>query len=478
MVLNTTGMSEDNIVGQKCYDIFHCKTCPDGCPLEKSLTTNKMETAEMEILTLGGTFLVSCIPIFNDQSQIEKIIHIATDISEYKRAEAEKQRLEERLQRAEKMEALGTLAGGVAHDLNNVLGVIIGYAELLQNEVDKSSPIMSRITKIINGTEKAAAIVQELLTLARRGVSSRQALNLNKLILDHRNSPAIEELLANNSAVRVKIDLEPDLLNISGSSVHLGKVFTNLVANALDAMPKGGDLTIRTANQYLDIPIHGYDSIRVGDYVVLSARDTGDGIAASDMQRIFEPFYTKKVMGKKGTGLGLAVVWGTVKDHNGYINVQSEKGKGSTFTIYFPVTREDIIAESTPVSLNEYRGKGETILVVDDDGEQRELATEMLEKLNYRVFRVACGEEAIAYVKENKVDLLVLDMIMDPGIDGLDTYKGVLKINRKQKAIIVSGFSDSERVHAAHVLGAGEYIKKPYVLEKLGMVIRTELDKR
>jgi two-component system cell cycle sensor histidine kinase/response regulator CckA len=251
----------------------------------------------------------------------------------------------------------------------------------------------------------------------------------------------------------------------------------NLVSNAAEAMPNGGELVIATSNQYLDRPVQGYDDVEEGDYVVLSVSDTGEGIPVADLKRIFEPFYTKKVMGRSGTGLGLAVVWGTVKDHNGYINVQSEEGKGSTFTIYFPVTREEISEEEIYVPVSEYTGNGESILVVDDVKGQRDLATQMLNKLQYNVTTVPNGEEAVEYVKKNRVDLIVLDMIMDPGIDGLDTYRRILEINPKQKAIIVSGFSETDRVDQAKGLGAGAYLKKPYVLARLGLAVRRELDK-
>ena len=284
--------------------------------------------------------------------------------------------------------------------------------------------------------------------------------------------------LSYHPSVKIKTELEPDLLNVSGSSVHLGKTLFNLVSNASEAMPKGGTVTIKTANQYLEKPIHGYDEVREGDYVVLSVSDTGEGISAADLERIFEPFYTKKVMGRSGTGLGLAVVWGTVKDHNGYINVESEEGKGSIFTLYFPATREEMSAEAVAISMSEYMGKGESILIVDDVEGQRDLAAGMLRKLNYNVASVSSGEEAIAYLKEHKVDLIVLDMIMDPGMDGLDTYRSVLEIHPKQKAIIVSGFSETDRVHAAQALGAGAYVRKPYVIEKLGLAVRKELDRK
>lgn len=398
------------------------------------------------------------------------------DITERKRAEEEKRKLEEQLQRAEKMESLGTLAGGVAHDLNNVLGIIVGFSELLLFDVEASSPLRPGLVNILNGSQKAAAIVQDLLTLARRGVSGRQVLNLNKIVVEVRNSPEFMNLSSYHPLVRIKTDLEPDLLNISGSAVHLGKALFNLVSNASEAMPKGGTLTINTSNQYLDKPIQGYDEIREGDYVVLSVSDTGEGIKAADLKHIFEPFYTKKVMGRSGTGLGLAVVWGSVKDHQGYINVQSEEGKGSTFTLYFPVTREELTPEEIRVSISEYQGKGETILIVDDVKGQRDLAEEMLKKLNYQVSSVSSGEEAVAYMREHAVDLLVLDMIMDTGLDGLDTYRRILEIHPRQKAIIVSGFSESARMQAARDLGAGAYVKKPYVIEKLGRAVRKELD--
>jgi CheY-like chemotaxis protein len=181
-------------------------------------------------------------------------------------------------------------------------------------------------------------------------------------------------------------------------------------------------------------------------------------------------------MGRSGTGLGLAIVWGTVKDHNGYIDLQTEGGMGSTFTLYFPVTRDElIVTQQQKAPIEQYMGKGESVLVVDDIAEQRDIASSLLTRLGYEVHVLSSGEEAVEYLKENKADILVLDMIMAPGIDGLETYQRVLKINPKQKAIIVSGFSETERVKEAQKLGVGTYIKKPYIMEKIGVAIREEL---
>jgi PAS domain S-box-containing protein len=434
---------------------------------------------EFQVIKKDGTVgfgEVSIAILGDDSGAVIGFRGIVRDISKRKKEENEKRKLEERLQRAEKMEALGTLAGGVAHDLNNVLGVMVGYSELLRLEVSDSSPLRVGLENILSGSQRAAAIVQDLLALARRGVMDRRVINLNKVIQECQNSPELKKLILYHSRVSILLELEPDLLNISGSSVHLNKALFNLISNASEAMPQGGTITVKTSNQYLDKPIQSYDEVQEGDYVVLSVTDSGEGIAAADLERIFEPFYTKKVMGRSGTGLGLAVVWGTIKDHHGYINVKSEPVKGSTFTLYFPVTREEISAERASRPMSEYMGKGESILVVDDVEGQRDLAREMLKRLNYNVASVESGEEAVVYLKGHPVDLLVLDMIMDPGMDGLDTYKKILEINPKQKAIIVSGFSESDRVRSAQALGAGTYVKKPYVLEKLGLAIRKELE--
>ena len=474
------GRTVDQVVGLTDLDIWPRELAEKYRADDAEVMATRCGKGGEELLSdVSGTIWVETLkaPIFNLRNEVTGTTGLARDITERKQTESENRSLQERLNRAEKMEALGVLAGGVAHDLNNVLGVIVGYAELLLHREDTSSAIRAQLEAMMKGGQRAAAIVQDLLTLARRGVLGRDVVNLNGVIADFPKLPEFQGLSSYHSSVQIKHDLEPDLPNIAGSFVHISKTLFNLVSNGCEAMPKGGILTIRTASQYLDKPIDGYDAVLKGNYVVVSVSDTGEGIAEADLKRIFEPFYTKKVMGRSGTGLGLAVAWGTVKDHDGYINVQSEEGKGSTFTLYFPATGEEITAEHEPVPLPQFMGKGESILIVDDVEEQRVLAAEMLEKLNYRTSRVASGEEAVEYLREHPCDLLVLDMIMDPGMDGLDTYERVLEISPKQKAIIVSGFSESARVHSAQALGAGTYVRKPYFIEKLGLAVRKELDR-
>lgn len=427
--------------------------------------------------TKGKWLHFTAASIRNAQDELVGAIETLEDITARKRIEESSRRLAERLRRAEKMEALGTLAGGVAHDLNNILGVLVGYSELLLMAIPDDNPLRKYVSNILQSSEKSAAIIQDLLTLARRGVATSDVVNINKVISDYSNSIEFEKLKTNYPLISFRINPDNNLMNIKGSPVHLSKTVMNLIANAAEAISGDGEVIIATKNQYLDRPITGYDEIHEGDYVVLTISDTGRGIAADDIGKIFEPFYTKKKMGRSGTGLGLAVVWGTVKDHEGYIDVQSEEGKGTVFALYFPVTRDEISVNGKTASLESYMGKGESILVIDDVYEQRELAKAMLKKLDYRVVCVSSGTEAVAYLKTNKVDLIVLDMIMDPGIDGLETYQQILKIGPAQKAIIVSGYSETDKVKKARSLGVGAYVQKPYILEKLGIAVRNELDK-
>ena len=386
-------------------------------------------------------------------------------------------RYEKQLKRAQKIEAIGTLAGGVAHDLNNILSGLVSYPELLLREITRESHLYKPLVTIQRSGEKAAAIVQDLLTLARRGVSVAEVVSLNRIVEDYLKSPEYQKTTSFHPHVSIQLDLYPALLNIIGSPIHLSKTLMNLVSNAVEAMPKGGQVQISTANRYIDTPLRGYDDIEEGDYVVVTVTDTGIGIAPNDLEHIFEPFYTKKVMGRSGTGLGMAVVWGTVKDHQGYIDVKSREGQGTVITLYFPATRQPLSREQDAVDIETCRGHGESILVIDDVAEQREIASEMLTTLGYTVETVDSGEAAIEYIKAHAIDLLVLDMIMDPGLDGLETYKNILAFKPGQKAIIASGFSETARVKAALELGAGAYIKKPYLINVIGAAVRAELDR-
>lgn len=438
----------------------------------------KILTSDVDCCRKDGTIIYADIKgtkILVDQT--ECILGYFTDTTSRKLSEDENRSLQIQLQRAEKMEALGMLAGGVAHDLNNILSGLVSYPEFLLLDLPKESPMRKPLLTIENSGKKAAAIVQDLLTLARRGVSVTKIVNLNEVIAEYLNSLEYEKLKKFHPKNQFEINLEKDLFNITGSPVHLSKTVMNLVSNAAEASLDGGLITISTKNQCVGKTISGYDEVKEGDYVVLTVADEGIGISAEDKEKIFEPFYSKKVMGRSGTGLGMAVVWGSVKDHKGYINVDSDKGKGTVFKLFFPVTRMEADKCDADFSIKDYIGNGEKILVVDDVREQREIASMLLTKLGYDVKAASSGEEAIEYMREESADLLILDMIMDPGIDGLETYKSILKLHPGQKAIIASGYSETDRVQEAHNLGASQYVRKPYSLNKIGSAVKAELEK-
>jgi CheY-like chemotaxis protein len=297
---------------------------------------------------------------------------------------------------------------------------------------------------------------------------------LNDLIGEYLHSPEFNNLKQLYPTVTVKTRLDDSLLNISASYAHVRKVVMNLIVNASEAIKGIGSITISTMNRYIDQPLRGYAEVSIGEYAVLSISDDGSGISPNDLERIFEPFYTKKVMGRSGTGLGLAVVWNVIQDHKGYINVKTDDN-GTTFEMFFPITREEIWKKEEPLSIQAYKGCGEMILVVDDEESQREISCKILDTLGYKTKAVSSGEEAAAYLKENTVDLLLLDMIMAPGINGRETYEEIIKTHPNQKAIIVSGFSKTDEVKKTQKLGAGKYIKKPLTIQKIGFAVKEEL---
>lgn len=422
--------------------------------------------------TPGGSnriFDVIKIPVFYSDGRRRGLIVFGRDVTS-------ETILHDKLQRAEKMEAIGMMAGGVAHDLNNILSGIIGYPELLLMQIPESE---SKIRRMLEGIResgrRASEIVADLLTVARGVVAPRETKNVNSLILEHIDSPECKKLKTNHPEVEIVTDLDNSLFNISCSPVHIKKCLMNLLTNAAESIKESGRVIISTRNLYIDEPAPENHNLPNGEYAVVRVTDTGSGISQTDISRIFEPFYTKKVMGRSGTGLGLAVVWNTVQNHGGSVFVTSDT-EGSVFEMFFPATRQEISPSSKDVSIEELQGKGETILIIDDEPHQRDIASSMLNSLGYQVDSVCSGEEAIDYLTRKPVDLLVLDMIMDPGIRGRETYEQIVKIRPGQKAIIASGFANDEEVKLTQKLGAGQFVKKPYLLRQIGLAVKQTLN--
>jgi len=473
-----TGFDREEVIGRTSLEIGLWHDPRDRERLAKLAEEKEgFQEEEVTFLTRKGD-LISCL-WSTDIIELDGeacLLSTVMDISELKRAQQEKTKLQDQLHQAQKMEALGLMAGAVAHDLNNILGGIVAYPDLILMDLPEESPLREPIEVIKDSGKRAVDVVADLMTITRGVATGKEVWNLNDLAGEYLNSGEHKNLEKMRPSVVFKTELDTELLNITCSPTHIKKSLMNLVTNASEVIGGGGTVTISTANQYLDEPLKGYEDVRIGEYTVLSVSDDGSGISPEDLERIFEPFYTKKVMGKSGTGLGLTIVWNTVQDHNGYIDVKTSE-RGTIFDLYFPVTRDELTQGEEEVPREDYQGHGERILVVDDEEKQREIACWLLTRLGYVAEAVSSGEEAIAYVKEHPVDLIVLDMAMPKGINGRKTYEEIIKIRPEQKAIITSGFAKTKEVDIAQELGAGKYIKKPYILEKIGVAVKEELEK-
>ena len=407
--------------------------------------------------------------LLNTNRRLQKEIH------EREKSEGERISLQDQLARAEKMKSLGLLAGGIAHDLNNTLGPLVGYPELILRKLPADSPVRRQVEKIQLAAQNASDVIQDLLTLARRGRYELAPLNVNDVIHEYLESPGLEKMRAERPEVELNLRIDPELPQIDGSPSQLSKVIMNLIVNAYDAMPQGGRLTIETGSSFFHKLESGHERIKPGDYIWVRIADTGTGIPEENLKRIFEPYFSSKSMqSRSGSGLGLAIVYGVVKDHNGYYDVFTEVGEGTEFILYFPKsTAKNKTADLRSVTV----GGEERLLVVDDDENQRELMNDILGDLGYDVTVAANGHQAIEKLRHASFDLVLLDMIMEKGFDGLDTYREMVAVAPGQKAIVVSGYAPTERVKELLAMGGGTMLKKPYTFQQLSLTVRNELDR-
>ena len=366
----------------------------------------------------------------------------------------ERKHLEEQLRHSQKMEAIGQLAGGVAHDFNNILTVIYGHCSVLQMKMGKDAPFRSDIDQIYAAAERAANLTRSLLAFSRKQIMSPKMVNLNEIVMN------VGKLLTRiiGEDIQLKTVCTGKPLRIFADSGQIEQVLMNLAANARDAMPNGGILTIETELQEIDESfIHAYGYGAAGKYVLLSVSDTGKGMDAGTSHKIFEPFFTTKEVGK-GTGLGLAIVYGVVKQHEGYINVYSEPDEGTTFRIYLPQVCEedaDIEAEAPP----DYPRMGsETVLVAEDDATIRELAGSILRQFGYDVILAHDGEDAVEKFKagKEKIAMIVMDLIM-PGKSGKEAYEEIRKVRAHVKILFMSGYSP-DLLHERGIFAGGEEV--------------------
>jgi len=435
------------------------------------------ETAEVETrwVRKDGS-IADCLvryTLLDPEKKASAMLVMAEDISFQKRAEEERKRLEAQLQQAQKMEAVGTLAGGVAHDFNNLLQAILGYTQILLMDMEGSDAETSNLKQIEKSAQRASELTQQLLTFSRKVESKLRPVDLNQEVSQVRKF--LERTIPR--MIDIEVHLQEGLWTVNGDAAQIEQIMINLGVNARDAMPEGGTLVFETENRVLDAEYcYTHLGTRPGRYVLLSISDTGMGMDGTTVEHIFEPFFTTKDVGK-GTGLGLAMVYGIVKNHDGYIMCYSESGKGTTFKIYFPAQETgNVTAEEDPEA-EDLKGGSETILLVDDEESLRDLGKDLLERFGYTIITATDGERAVETWKEKGADiaLVILDLVM-PRMGGKQCLEVLLGMDPGLKVIIASGFTVDGRTKEVVDAGARGFIRKPYELRQMLKEIRKVLD--
>jgi nitrogen-specific signal transduction histidine kinase/ActR/RegA family two-component response regulator len=406
--------------------------------------------------------------ILDEQGLVEKLVIVNRDITNRKQ-------LEEQFRQVQKMEAVGRLSGGVAHDFNNLLGVIIGYGEIVQEGLDINHPLRGSADEILKAGHRAASLTRQLLAFSRQQVLDPKVLDLNDVVKDM--VKMLKRLIGED--VELITDLDAGLARVKADESQVEQVILNLAINARDAMPQGGKLTLATSTFHMDeMFVRRYPyPVNLGDYILLRVSDTGTGMDPRTKARIFEPFFTTKEKGK-GTGLGLSMVYGIVKQSNGYIDVSSELGVGTAFDIYLPKVDQAVDSSMTVLANATLRGN-ETILVVEDDPSLRALAVHMLESCGYIVLEASSGAEAlkVSRQKEVYIHLLLTDVVM-PGMSGRVLAEQILEQSPHVVVLYVSGYT-GQTVGAHGVLAEGSYfLPKPFTREALVRKIREVLDRK
>ena len=463
------GVAKDEAVGKKCYEVFQSIYChTPRCSMRRVMGGE--ERIEFESIRkrsdgINLTCLVTATAFRDQDNKIMGIVEDFKDMTDYKK-------LEKQLIQAQKMEAVGQLAGGIAHDFNNILTAIIGYGNLLQMELTEEK-LRTYVVRILKSSQRATNLTKSLLAFSREQLISPKHVNINEII------QGVDNLLS--SLIGEDIELQTFLieknLTVMADSAQIEQVLMNLATNARDAMPEGGKFIIRTDYVDLDnnfIKKHGFGQI--GMYAVITVEDTGHGMDEETKERIFEPFFTTKDIGK-GTGLGLSMVYGIIKQHEGYINVESKLEKGTIFKIYLPLMKTPV-KEVIPVPSNIIKGGTETILVAEDNAHVRELTKEVLEGFGYKVLEATNGENAIDVFNNNQdnIGLLLLDIIM-PKMNGKEVYDLIKKVKPDIKVLFISGYN-SDVIHKKGLAEQGlQFMSKPVSPDELLQKIRQILDK-
>ena len=453
--------------GKTCHETFWKKdgSCPD-CPVVRSIQTRRNEIGELSPELDERRFEIRAVPITGESGEVQGVIEIIRDITEHRR-------LEEQFRQAQKMESIGTLAGGIAHDFNNILSAVLGYGEIVLDSMDEDSPLRDGMNSIIEAGLRAAHLTKDLLLFSRKQVSDKGPVELNSVI--SKIEKFIRRVIGEDIQCATHLLRKPLMIFADGHQIE--QVLMNLATNARDAMPKGGVFSIATSLVEFDrdfVEAHGFG--KPGSYALLTVSDTGNGMDRQTMEKIFEPFFTTKETGK-GTGLGLAVAYGIVNDHQGYIHVYSEPDKGTTFRVYLPVIQEKGRSVKSLEESERPAGGNEVILLAEDEVSVRKLFTTILVRSGYTVIEAVDGEDAIQKFEENKdiINLLLFDLVM-PKLDGKVALEAIHRIKAGVKGIFVSGYAP-ENIQQKDLFDLHmEVLFKPVSPKELLRTIRKILD--
>ena len=418
---------------------------------------------------------ITASPLFDTAGSVIGAIESVRDVTEFKAAENERELLKDQLHHAQKLDSIGQLAGGIAHEFNNILAAILGYAGILEMRLGADSPHLAAVQRIIGASEKAASLTRGMLTFSRKQLVALEPIGLNSFI------EGMKEMLCRLAGENIEIDfcLDQQELILNADQGQLQQIVLNLYNNARDAMPDGGRLTITTAGRTIsgnedDVP----SGIPAGSYVQLTVTDSGHGIPADEMDRIFDPFFTTKEVGK-GTGLGLSMVFGIVQQHEGFIKVSSSAGEGTAFSLWFRQhAPADAPTAAGPLSTEQREGRSrETVLVGEDNLDVRPMIVELLQDYGYQVLEARDGTEVVALMEDfgDTVDLLLLDVIM-PRMNGYEALTVVRQRYPSLPCVFLSGYSDDILKQKAKISGEFEYLSKPIMPDKLISVVRAALD--
>ncbi|MGD8563580.1 MAG: response regulator, partial [Desulfarculaceae bacterium] len=468
--------------GRKCWQ-FLCGQdgpCPD-CPKRRLIAgegdANKTIIAQRKNPGTGKWYFTQYRPIkWVDGTRV--YLHVATDISDWKRSQEQRKQLESRLRQAQKMEAIGTLAGGVAHDFNNILAAVLGYSELALVYSQNGKKNDELIRKLIAAAERAKDLVQQILAFSRKTEPDLVPLDLNQLA--EQTVELLERTLP--KMIRIKKQLAPDLRYIRGDRSQLEQVLMNLSTNARDAMPEGGELLLKTENISLsEEECKDQIHLNPGDYAVLTVSDNGHGMNQETVKKIFDPFFTTKEVGA-GTGLGLSTAYGVVKSHRGHITCQSQSQKGTSFQVFLPALPPDYQAshlDTQPPHIDTVPGGRELVLLVDDDQAIRDIGSQILGEFGYEVKTAADGEEAVEIYSQDPegIAIVILDISM-PGMGGQRCLKHLLDINPEAKIIIASGYAPDGLLEETLSSGAAGFVAKPFRAMEMLTKVREVLDKK